>query len=395
MRKILTLVLLVSNYAFGQTADNAITIGKRESLQSKLLNETRSFSVYLPRGYENIAARPEGYPVIYLLDGDDHFHSVSGLVQFLGSYSRIIPEMIVVAIPNTDRTRDLTPTHTQMMNGAGQDLLKTSGGNDTFLKFIQTELIPHIELTYRTKPLRIFIGHSLGGIAVINALYTMPETFNAYISIDPSLWWDDQVLLKKAKNHFLRADLKGKSLFISQANTLSPGDTANNHFESIREFATLLETRNKSGLRWKYEYYPDDTHGSAPLITEYDALRFLFDKYPRSAHNAASPEELLKMYADFSEQCGTTFRPWEGTINQLGYRAMNEKNLEMAQRYFQLAIDYYPQSPNAYDSMGELWMNKGDKKKAIVFYEKSLALDPKNENAKDNIKKMKDSIGKK
>jgi predicted alpha/beta superfamily hydrolase len=249
MKKILALLLLLSYGAFAQTDDKAIIIGKREKIQSKLLSEERPFSVYLPKGYENVAARPDGYPVAYLLDGDDHFHSVTGVVQFLGSYSRIIPEMIVVAIPNTDRTRDLTPTNTLTMNGTQHDWLKTSGGNNTFLKFIQTELIPHMESTYRTKPLRIFIGHSFGGIAVINALYTMPETFNAYISIDPSLWWDDQVLLKKAKSYFLKADLKGKSLFISQANTLSPRDTANSHFESIREFATLLETRNKSGIR--------------------------------------------------------------------------------------------------------------------------------------------------
>ncbi len=198
MKNILILTLLVPLFATAQNESTAITIGKRETIQSKLLNESRQFSVYLPQGYENVAARPEGYPVIYLLDGDDHFHSVTGVVQFLGSYSRIIPEMIVVAIPNTDRTRDLTPTRTEMMNGTRQDWLKTSGGNDTFLKFIQTELIPHIESTYRTKPFRIFIGHSFGGIAVINALYTMPETFNAYVSIDPSLWWDDKVLLKKA-----------------------------------------------------------------------------------------------------------------------------------------------------------------------------------------------------
>ena len=395
MNKVSILILFVPFAVLGQTNDTNISIGKRESIDSKLLHETRPYSVYLPRGYENIAARPEGYPVIYLLDGDDHFHSVTGLVQFLGSYSRIIPEMIVVAIPNTDRTRDLTPTHVEMMNGTKHDWLKTSGGNDTFLKFIQTELIPKVESTYRTKPFRIFIGHSLGGIAVINALYTMPETFNAYISIDPSLWWDEKVLLKKAHSHFLSTKLNGKTLFISQANTLSPKDTVNDHFESIREFATLLETRNQSGLRWKYEYYPDDTHGSAPLITEYDGLRFLFEKYPRAAQNASTPEELLKMYEVFSQQTGVTFHPWEGTLNQLGYRAMNEKNLEMAQRYFQLAIDYYPQSSNVYDSMGELWMNKGDKKKAISFYEKSIALDPKNENAKENVRKMKESSGKK
>ena len=122
--------------------------------------------------------------------------------------------MIVVAIPNTDRTRDLTPTHVNKgPDGKELPFLKTSGGMTNFFKFLETELIPHVDSNYHTTSYRMFVGHSFGGIAVINALYTIPETFNSYIAIDPSLWYDNQLLLKKAKDYFSKADLKNKALF--------------------------------------------------------------------------------------------------------------------------------------------------------------------------------------
>ncbi len=334
------------------------------------------------------------YPVLYLLDGDAHFHSVSGLIQILGTGingTTVLPEMIVVAIPNTDRTRDLTPSHTTLQMGVEKSWLATSGGGDNFLKFMKNELIPHIDSAYRTAPYRVFVGHSFGGIAVIEALYTIPQTFNAYVSIEPSLWWDQQLLLKKAKTYFYNTDLTGKSLFIAQANTVQVGDTSlNQHFESIKEFATLLTTRNQSGIDWRYKYYEDDSHGSVPLIAEYDALRFIFRDFdvPR---NIKTPEELSKHFEMLTARTNVTFRPPENTINRFGYTAMAGNNLDLAIRYFQMNIDLYPGSSNVYDSMGEAWMNKGDYKKAIDYYERSIKINSANENARQQIEKMKAS----
>jgi len=67
-----------------------------------------------------------------------------------------------------------------------------------------------------------------------------------------------------------------------------------------------------------------------------------------------------------------------------------EADVDKAIGFFQINIDLYPKSYNVYDSMGEAWMNKGDFKKAIAYYEKSLVLNPNNQGAKNNIKKMKE-----
>jgi predicted alpha/beta superfamily hydrolase len=390
------LFIMLGNAAAGQTADSLIIIGKKDSLRSGILQETRPYWIRLPSGYDDKDGifQKTSYPVLYLLDGDAHFNSVSGLIQIMGggiNGTRVIPDMIVIAIPNTDRTRDLTPSHSTKDNSGNEvPFLKSSGGGPKFLEFLKKELIPHIDSNYRTMPYRVLVGHSFGGITVINALYTIPETFNAYIAIDPSLWWDQQLLLKKARTFFQHASLSTKAFYLSQANTLITGDTnVNDHFESIKEFATLLETRNHSGLRWKYEYFPDDDHGSVPFISEYDGLRFIFSDYRIKFQEAFHhPELISSQFQKLYEQTGVRFKPPEGLINNLGYQALNNKLYDLAIQYFQININYYPESPNVYDSMGEGMMKKGDNKKAIEYYKKSLELNPHNTSAIEMIKKM-------
>lgn len=257
--------------------DQMIYVGKWESIHSDILGEDRPYMVYVPPYTRDSGKK---FSVLYLLDGDAHFHSVSGMIQILGTGvngTYVIPEMIVVAIPNTERTRDLTPSHSMMMDGKEHDFLKESGGGSKFLEFIKTELIPRIEAGYPANQSRVLVGHSFGGIAAINALYTMPEMFDAYIAIDPSIWWDNQLLLKKADSVFAHSKLDDKYLFIAQANTLKPGEETNDHFGSIKEYVKVLESpSNKSGIHWGYKYYPDDSHGSVPFISEYDGLRFIF-----------------------------------------------------------------------------------------------------------------------
>jgi len=378
--------------------DGRITIGKIDSIWSGTLKEKRYYVVYTPPSLRNNIFLPKKYPVLYLLDGDAHFHSVTGLIDFLSTGingNHVIPEMIVIAIPNTDRNRDLTPTHTDKgPNGEMPPFLKTTGGGANFLKFIKSELIPHVDSVYPTMPYRVFVGHSFGGITVINALYTIPETFNAYIAIDPSLWYDHQLLLKKAKDYFSKANLKGKALFLGQANTIQANDTLPNlHFESIIQFNSVMEVYNRSGLRYRYKYYGNDDHGSSPLISEYDGLRFIFDNYKINASEAINDPSVLKNhFKNVSERLGVNFLPPEDVINTLGYQAMQTGDTARALEFFQLNIDMYPKSFNVWDSMAEALMYKGELKKSIDYYERSIALNPNNENAKDMIKRMKQKI---
>ncbi|GAF76904.1 unnamed protein product, partial [marine sediment metagenome] len=65
---------------------------------------------------------------------------------------------------------------------------------------------------------------------------------------------------------------------------------------------------------------------------------------------------------------------------------------EWAIRVFKLNVELFPESANAYDSLGEMYMKTGDKKKAIKNYKKSLELNSENDNAKQMLKKLKYQI---
>jgi len=165
--------------------DEPIEFGKWVSIYSELLEEERTLMVYVPEG-----PKESKYPVVYLLDGDGHYYSVAGMIRQLSTTNgnTVLPKMIVVAMPNTKRTRDLTPRKGDPSHpDTDSAMVATSGGGKKFMAFMEKELIPYVEANYPTLPYRTFIGHSLGGLLVMHAWLYHTQLFNAYIAIDPSM----------------------------------------------------------------------------------------------------------------------------------------------------------------------------------------------------------------
>jgi tetratricopeptide (TPR) repeat protein len=78
----------------------------------------------------------------------------------------------------------------------------------------------------------------------------------------------------------------------------------------------------------------------------------------------------------------------EGTLNELGYELLEEAPPD-AIAVFQLNAEQFPESANAWDSLAEGYMRAGDRERAIEYYEKSLELDPDNENAKEKLEELR------
>ncbi|MBK8250564.1 MAG: alpha/beta hydrolase [Gemmatimonadetes bacterium] len=375
--------------------DHATRIGRVDSLHSAHLKEQRPYLVYTPPSYSDTTATPQHYPVLYLLDGDAHFHSVTGLIQILGTGvngTYVLPEMIVVAIPNTrDRLRDMTPTRTTVgFGGTAMPGLETSGGMPAFLSFIRDELIPQVERGYRTLPFRVFVGHSLGGITAIQALYTMPELFHAYVAIDPSLWWDNTLLLRQAKARMAAANWAGRALYVAQANTLSPDDSVTNpHFGAITQFDAQLKAYKPAGFRYAFKYYEHDDHGSVPLVAEYDALRFIFDGYKLNLpRTLAAPRTVVTHFQDVSAKLGVTFTPSEGALRLLGSVAMGQDATKSAE-FHRMATELYPRSWRAWDNLGVAALAAKDTVGARRAWEESLRLNAGNAALRDRLSALR------
>jgi hypothetical protein len=79
----------------------------------------------------------------------------------------------------------------------------------------------------------------------------------------------------------------------------------------------------------------------------------------------------------------------EWTINELGYRYLGKKKMEMAFILLKFNADYFPQSFNVYDSLGEIYLKQGNPEKAAEYYNKSLVLNPQNYNARYMMQQIK------
>ena len=369
-----------------QTQPKQIVIGSIENIQSKILNEQRELWVYIPSSASDTNYSKQSYPVVYLLDGELFFSSVVGMIQQL-SKAYVCPEMIVVGILNTDRTRDLTPTHMdswQVMSLVlDSDVCKNSGGGEKFISFMEKELMPHIDSLYPSAPYRILIGHSFGGLTVMNTLIHHTNLFRAYVAIDPAMSWDNQKLLKEAKKELATNTYSGFSLFLGIANTMDAGmDTikvkedstkSTEHIRSIFDLRNYLNNNKQNQLVYAYKYYDDDEHNSVPLIAEYDAFRFIFNYYHLSLfYNGYRNVENL--YENVSKHFGYKVKPPESMVNDLAYTDLFFNHYAESLYLFKLNVINYPESYNAYDSMGDYYDAKGDKASAIENYKKALSI---------------------
>lgn len=390
----------------GQNTNNQVVIGTIDTIHSKILNEKRTIWVYAPKSDPRSGFGKVTYPVVYLLDGDGHFSSVTSMIRQLSEgFTSFFPQMIVVGILNTDRMRDLTPTHIKGSPDYGDStIFKTTGGGDKFMSFMEKELMPYIDSAYSTAPYRMFIGHSLGGLMVIDALFHHKKLFNSYVAIDPSLWYDDRSLLKQTAQLLNTENFSKESLYIAIANTMKPGmdtgrvraDVTNNtsHIRSILDFTTILKKDKKSGLKWDYRYYNEDDHGSVPLISEYDALRFIFKSYRLPSWDVLTDstyntyDVVTDHFRKISAEWGYEVRPPEQFINSLGYNFLGKKQFDKSFSFFDLNIRNYPESFNVYDSMGDFYKAKGDAPKAKEFYGKALKI-MDNPVTREKINKIK------
>ena len=171
-----------------------LVFGETFHLDSKVLRERRTINVHLPPDYAtDVTTR---YPILVMLDGGvaEDFAHVAGDVD-VSIRNEVIRPVIVVGIENIERRRDLVgPTDVAEEQAAAPH----AGGASRFREFLRTELLPYVAAHYRTSGESALIGESLAGLFVIETLLVEPDLFDAYIAIDPSVWWNHQAVVRGA-----------------------------------------------------------------------------------------------------------------------------------------------------------------------------------------------------
>lgn len=370
------MLFLFAFAAAAQTNGPVIQFGESYTLHSKILDQDRPFWVCLPESYQAKASR-QRYPVLYLLDAEWNFYLASAVAQFM-SQSRQMPEFIVVGIPNIDREHDLTPTHdTNEIS---------SGGGPLFERFLNEELAREINANFRTVSYRILVGHSLGGALAADVFLRQTTGFQGYIAIDPSLWWDNQVLVRRAKEFVPKPNSRA-AIFIATAGwrNLSP---TNEMTCSQKLFVSILRTNSSPGIRIGYEVDAED-HNSSRLLGLYDGLRFIFEGYkPMDPDILDTPLLINEHFEQLSSRLGFKMVPPEGLVLGIGYDLLDAHETNNAIECLKLNVSNYPTSAHARKHLADVYLAAGKKELAIQNYKKALKLDPNTDGAKEALGKL-------
>jgi tetratricopeptide (TPR) repeat protein len=218
------------------------------------------------------------------------------------------------------------------------------------------------------------------------------------MAIDPSLDWDHQKLLNQSKETLAQKDYTGKSLFVSLSaasihmqnesitmeNVMMDTSEYTLFARSIIAFAEHAESQKQNGLNFSWRDYPDDVHGSVSLPSIRDGLISMFKWYQLESfwkfNDFETPTDELQELVLYRERklkdhFGYAVPPFEEELfNMLGYMALESEQAEKAFAFFQMGIQYYPESPNAYDSMADFYLSRKDHANALLHLKKAYDL---------------------
>jgi len=339
---------------FAQKDGDDVVIGKYRVIHSHILNEDRLLLVHLPREYGDTQLR---YPVLYLLYVDiyNYFADAAIITEKLGSTGEI-PPVIIIGVANTNRYRDLLPVKTRDRNDSGEA--------DNFLRFIEEELIPHIDKTYRTKNFRILAGPQAAAVFSLYALITKPGLFHAVLSENPFMNPENsEFLYPKAELFFKNAESMKSFLYIKCEKNERPQD-----LEYAERFVKLLESETPDGFRYKVEFREPSGYFIAPLPFR-EGLRELFagHKLPEN-FQTNTIQDIIHYYEKLSDEYGFEVDLPSLMLTFEGDKLSQPGKTKEAIDLFEYQLSLYPKSLNALWRLGETYRGMGDLEKAKQYY---------------------------
>jgi len=320
--KEISLFLLVCFLQTRLGAQDSVTIGKYNNIESKILGGKVTYLEHLPEGYYS---SDKEYPVIYMMNGQ----IISGFANAAATLDNLsnerIPDMILIGISNSG----VAGTYWSCPNDSGY----VRGGN-LFYRFLKEELMPEIKKNYRANEYKILAGQSNTGLYVLYNFLFYPDLFNAYIVASPMFAWCPDFYSDKTKSFLHDNPNINKKLFVSF------GDIdyveVRNH---MNNFVELLK-KSPESLKWKVEL--NENTGHVPFTTLNNALLFFFSECTMTDDRKnLGISEIKSHFEKLSEEYGFSVNPKAGVLFDMAMDLKNEKKIDRAIEMFKYLISLY------------------------------------------------------
>jgi len=201
-------------------------------------------NVYLPDSYATELSK--NYPVLYVIDGgtDQDFKHIAGLGALASINPYAFKPAIVVGVETKQRLFELTSINLDPRYNREKGEL---GGSEQFRAYIRNAVIPFVDKKFRTSTERIVMGESLAGLFIMETFLKEPSLFSSYVSISPSLWYDDRRLAKSAKEYLTSHKDKPINLYVSMA------DEGGTMQKGLDEILAAVSGSKLKNLRLNYQ----------------------------------------------------------------------------------------------------------------------------------------------
>lgn len=241
-------------------------------IYSKYTERTYDIHLYIPETEPPDA----GFPIYFVLDGLSYFSFVRDVVRLQQANQRktgVAPAIVIGICHQKDEMRSqrfidftapaeklVTPEH------AKGKLPDGFGGAEKFLRFIEDELKPIIEEHYPVNPkARSLFGHSLGGYFALWCLFNKATAFQNYIAISPSVWWNDEELVRMGRQFIENGESNGRNRVF-----IAVGEQEGFMLAGAAKMEALL----KEQLELEHYIAPEENHSSVVPTVLSRAIRF-------------------------------------------------------------------------------------------------------------------------
>lgn len=364
---ILFLVLLASQL---QAQEQQPISGQKFTLLSNILGEEKEIYISLPPDYSEAI---NDYPVIYVLEAEFLFNVTQSITRILTLRSEM-PFSIIVGVTNggPGKRSELT--------------LPTQGGRVTdHLKFFRNELIPHIESHYRVNEHRTIMGLSPTTGFVLEAFWSEPDLFSAYISLCTHLAWNprkDVKMIDKLIEAITDPNHPKSTIYMGRAD----GDLEWNKFArtTFEEADRRLKTTRSEKVRFQLEALKDEEHyamspsgirNAFKLIYPHGTSMFLtYRDSDDIAGDLKNHFENLSIAYGFSVYPVNFGEPHADSILGLVKYLTRFKKDHQAIELLELGLMYFPNSARLHMRLAGIYKQQGDNKKATDLGEKAINL---------------------
>lgn len=235
----------------------------------------RPYRLLVSEPREEVEPPDDGYPVLFVLDGNAHFAAFHAARRLQKRFAATI--IVGVGYPTDKpldferRSYDFSPPAPPSRNDPPQ------GGDDAFLETLSRRIVPAIAEHYPVDRNRLSVfGHSFGGMFALHALFTRPGLFSGYVVASPSLWWQHDYLLDEERRFVARVragrvDVRDVSVLLVAGSRETPQT-----IQDARAQAKRLRPLSAHGLRTAFHLQPGEDHMSLPPAIVTRTLRQVF-----------------------------------------------------------------------------------------------------------------------